>query len=157
MKELHLLPKFMLAGITDESWMKFLIGLSTAIVNYLLPTSATQQMVMAAAGLIILDTLTGVMASAYTGKAITSAKFSRVVVKLVGYAIAVTVVGLAANTIPGGKSAHEFLSNMLVVFIVCTEAISILENLDKMGVNLPKGVVKWLRDRKKDFDNGKDE
>lgn len=146
----------MLAGITDESWLKVIVGLSTALVNYLLPTSATQQMVMAAAVLILLDTFTGVTASATTGKPITSAKFGRVVVKLMGYAVAVAVVGLAANTLPGAKSAHEFLSTILIGSIICTETISIAENLDKMKVPLPKYIVKWLRGRKKDFDNGKD-
>jgi phage-related holin len=157
MKELHILPKFMLAGITDESWLKVLIGLSTGLLNYLLPTSATQQMVMAAAILIMLDTFTGVMASESTGKAITSAKFGRVIVKFIGYAIAVSVVGLAANTVPGGKPAHEFLTSTLIAFIICTEGISIFENLDRMGVPLPKSIVKWLRGRKKDFDNAKEE
>lgn len=157
MKEIHILPKFLFAGITDESWLKVVIGLSTALLNYLLPTSATQQMVMAAAILIMLDTFTGVMAAASTGKPVTAAKFGRVIVKLLGYAVAVAVVGLAANTLPGAKSAHEFLSTVLIGSIICTETISIAENLDKMGVPLPKSIVKWLRGRKKDFDNAKED
>ena len=155
MKELYILPRYIFAGINDASWLKLMTGVVTALINYVLPTSQAQQMTTAAAILIILDTITGVIGSISSGTHITSARFGRVIIKLIGYSIAVVVVGIAANTLPGAKPAHEFLMMILVGSIIITECISIAENLDKMGVPIPKPIVKWLKGRKKDLDGSK--
>ena len=57
-----------------------------------------------AAGLLItFDTVTGVWSTIVTGHKITSAKFSRVLTKCIGYGSVVIVCSVATHTIPGAE------------------------------------------------------
>lgn len=149
MRQIHLLPKFFSLGLEDHTFVKVITGLATALLNFLLPTSVLINMTVIAAVFVLLDTLSGIIAATVQGEPITSKRFGHVVVKYIGYAIGVAVVGLAARGLPGASSAHEFLQTLLLGSIMATEALSIAENLHRMGVPLPPGFVRWLNGRKK--------
>jgi phage-related holin len=154
MKALPLLPRYLFCAFVDSPWWKWLIAFGGAVLNYLLPTPETQKLFYTTFCLCVLDTATGIIAVIRVGEAIESAKLGRFVVKVIGYAVMVAVVGLCSN-LPGGKSAQEFLLTVVLGGISITEGISILENLDKMGVPVPLYLSKWLKDRRKQLNTGK--
>lgn len=101
-----------------------------------------------------LDWLTGIRASRYEGKPIESAKLGRTSDKLIGYAIGIVVVGLLCREIEPIKSSGSMLVTALVWYFMAVEAWSILENLDRMRVRLPRWMKRRIGEALKKLDAG---
>lgn len=99
-----------------------------------------------------LDWITGIRASRYEGKPIESAKLGRTSDKLIGYAIGIVVVGLLCREIEPMKSSGSMLVTGLVWYFMAVEAWSILENLDRMRVRIPRWMKRRIGDALKRLD-----
>ncbi len=144
MKDFSTLPNYLGKMIFDDSW-KWILATAMAAVEFVLPTSLGRDMCIACCVLIALDTITGAIASAVAGHAISSAKFARVLVKLIGYGSVLIVASIATKFIPGAPS--EVSVTAVLTLVIVTECISILENVRRMGLKLPFGLDKWLGER----------
>lgn len=91
--------------------------------------------------LMIFDTITGIMASLHEGQSITSAKFSRAVMKGTVYFIAISGAYYADTTVP-----FEIIQGTMIAFVGVTEFISLLENAGRMGFATPKKLLNNLRE-----------
>ncbi|MBN9503834.1 MAG: hypothetical protein BGO01_08845 [Armatimonadetes bacterium 55-13] len=131
------LPKTVAAGLAG-------------LLDYLLPEHGSRDLALAAAALILLDTATGFWAALVSGKRVSSAKFSRVLTKLLGYGSVVVVCGVASHAVPGAAGFQPVAISGVLGFVVLTEGISILENVGRMGVKAPPFLMDWLRKRLKE-------
>lgn len=92
--------------------------------------------------LMVFDTLTGIMASLHEGKSISSAKFSRALLKSIVYLTAISAGYYADTTIPN----FDFIQGTMIAFVGITEFISILENIGRMGFATPKKLLDGLKE-----------
>lgn len=111
--------------------------------------------VMLLVGCNVLDYITGLMASKYRAQDINSYKSIRGIFKKVGMWLLVMVGAiidemlLYTSTSIGWKSPVTFLIACVVaLWLICNEIISILENIQDMGVRIPaflQPLVKHIR------------
>lgn len=83
--------------------------------------------------LVTLDTLTGVLAARLSGIKITSAKFGRLLVKILAYCSVLIVVAVVGKSIVGLNQWQEPTCTAVITAMILTEGISILENVNLMG------------------------
>ena len=110
--------------------------------------------------LVLIDYATGLMASKYRAQDINSYKSIRGIFKKVSMWLLVVVGAiidemlLYASTSIGWKSPVTFLVACVVaMWLICNEIISILENIQDMGVNIPafmQPLVKHIRSQVED-------
>lgn len=108
----------------------------------------------------LIDYATGLMASKYRAQDINSYKSIRGIFKKVSMWLLVVVGAiidemlLYASTSIGWKSPVTFLIACVVaMWLICNEIISILENIQDMGVNIPafmQPLVKHIRSQVED-------
>ena len=144
------LPEVFRRLFGDSLALKGWGALVAVLLDYLLPAQASRDLALAAGGLIVLDTFTGLWAAFVSGRKISSAKFSRVLTKLFGYGSVVVVCGVATRAVPGALGFQPTALAAVLGFVALTEGISILENVGRMGVKTPPFFKKWLRERLKD-------
>ena len=103
--------------------------------------------------LFFIDNVTGLW-YAWRIKNINSRDFSRSPQKLLCYFIMLIVSRMVDKTMP-----IQFASSIMDTFIVCTEAVSILENIHKLGYPVPTFLVIRLKNYydKKGVENGKED
>jgi phage-related holin len=148
-RDLALLPNYLIKLATDYAPLKAIVAGLAAIAQYVFGDTATQAAAVAAFALLLLDTVTGMVAARVNQDAITSAKFGRFLIKVLGYGSTIIVAAVVAQHVPGiakvddsiTEVAHSLAVGTVVSAVMVTEAISILENVRKMGVNTP---AKWL-------------
>lgn len=95
--------------------------------------------------MIGLDWVSGVCASRYEGKPIESAKLARTSDKLIGRAIGVLIVGILFGSVEGAEKWGSVAVTGLIWWYMAVEAWSIVENLDRMKMPLPKWFKKRLK------------
>lgn len=91
--------------------------------------------------LMFFDTVLGIGATLYEGKAITSRKFSRVLHKGIVYLSSISAGYFLDQTIP-----FAMAQSSMIGFVAVTEFISILENMGRMGFQTPKKLLNQLKD-----------
>lgn len=138
-------------------WVKALFGAIGAGVAYILPSAAVRDTAIAAAFMVALDTVTGIASSLRKGKPLSSARFSRVLSKLIAYGSVVAVVSVCGKFLPGLSDFRIPGITAALYLILATEGISVLENANSLGVALPKGLVKWLKGKLEDEANALEE
>ena len=97
--------------------------------------------------LICLDTLTGMIYS-WREKTFSSFGFSKVIIKVILYAIALIVVNVLQNFKIGGVeiAVFDWIDYFLLTAMVLREAISIFENIARIEpALLPKWIVAHLK------------
>lgn len=100
----------------------------------------------AIATLIVFDFITAMFAAYHTKEKITSAKASRTLVKMLVYGLMISGATLTDRFIVGNI---ELFADLSMGFVAITEFISILENISKLGFEVPSNVVKRLNYLKK--------
>lgn len=133
MRDLHLIPAYLAKMWGDVPVLKWGAALLAVSCEYLFGTVIVRNMAFAAFGLMFLDTITGFVAATSTGHPITSAKLSRILVKVVAYGASIIVVAVVTQHVPGINAAHHAVVTIVLTWIMLTEAVSILENVVKMG------------------------
>lgn len=143
-----LLPYF-LANLTIVDTWKWGVAIIFSAVQYVLPHSGLREMAAASFGFVFLDTLTGIVGASVSGKAITSSGVARFFVKVFGYSCCIAVCSITGRfVLPGaGEEAKSWLLNLILWVVLLTEGVSILENVQKMGLKLPKWIAGLLQDR----------
>jgi phage-related holin len=126
---------------------KALTAFFAVVLEYLFPLQVLRDAAIAAGVLIILDTATGFWASVVTKKQITSAKLSRVLTKMFGYGAVVVVFAVLGHSVPGLDGTQTFSVTLVLVFVTLTEGISILENVGRMGLKVPRFLRDQLREQ----------
>lgn len=131
----------------DAPFAKYVAGVTGAAWGWLFPDQGVRDAALAAGLLILLDTLTGLWAAIVTGKAIRSAKFGRALSKVLGYGSVVAVCAVVTRHVPGASGWQSTSVSAVVTLVIATEAISILENVRKLGIRLPFGMERLLEER----------
>jgi toxin secretion/phage lysis holin len=95
--------------------------------------------------LVLLDFVSGVSASVYTKEPIRSSKIKHTAIKLTAYFAVIAGAHLAENGL-----SHYFavLDETVTAFFLLTELVSLLENIGRLGVDTPKGLIQKLLDYK---------
>lgn len=141
------IAKMLLSFPKAPLWAIWIVGALMTITGWSLGMS------MAVVGIIALDTLTGLW-RAYTLQNITSVGFRRGGDKIIGYmvmAILATLLALIGleieqtTLIDIPEWVFLITPNAVGVWIFWNELVSILENLDQMGVHLPEIIRKGLK------------
>lgn len=113
-----------LLPLIDEIW-NILKILFISLIMYLSPIKNFVHLVSA---LIILDFITGIMASLKTGEKITASRMSRTIYKLILYSIAIIATYLVQMIATDGV----MLVRICALFIGATELKSIYENISRI-------------------------
>lgn len=121
------------------AWAKWGGIVSGALAGYFLPSESLRGIALATFGLVVIDTVTGVMAAYNTGVAIKSAKFGRLISKLVVYTAFVMGCVLIAKALPMlGPSFVEAAATAPLAIVAIREGLSVVENLHLLGLEIPK-------------------
>lgn len=142
----------------QANYIKAIFTAVFAFLSALLGVLAVPVILLVACNLI--DYTTGLMASKYRAEDINSYKSIRGIFKKVSMWLLVVVGAiidemlLYASTSIGWKSPVTFLVACVVaIWLICNEIISILENIQDMGVNIPafmQPLVKHIRSQVED-------
>lgn len=153
MRDLHLIPTYVAKAFTDFPVLKW-GGVALAVASeYLFGTEVVRNMGIAAFGLMFLDTITGFVAAFSTGQAITSAKLSRILVKIVAYGSSIIVAAVTTRHMPGLNAAHAAVVTAALAIVIATEALSIIENIGKMGFKRLAWLSKILEGKLKQLES----
>jgi len=135
------------AQVVSPAWWKWVVAVAAGLLAELHPVEAVRTAVITAVMLLLVDTVTGIYAAIVTGKALSSAKFGRVIAKSFVYMVfpavisyGFTAVGLAGLASPGATA--------VATLAVCTEMVSITENIERAGImKVPKWIKRLLSER----------
>lgn len=144
MKSIVLLDKFIWKLVADFALPKWVAAFLVSATNYFLGGPSGVELLAGAAGLIVLDTVTGFWAAKQSGEPVTSAKLSRVLTKLLGYGAVIVVSSVVLHAVPNAVGWRDLTAAGVLTLVIMTEAISILENVRKMGLALPGPLEKLL-------------
>jgi phage-related holin len=92
--------------------------------------------------LITIDLITAIMAEYKNGNPIESRKMMKTATKLVVYTLFLAAIHLTEGIVPG----TTFLDEMVLAFLALTEAISVMENIGRMGYAVPLKLLNQLRE-----------
>lgn len=109
----------------------FLKGLAISVLAYFTPVKG---LLAGALGLIVIDTVLGVMAAHKRGERITSAGLRRVVVKVLVFEAAILAGHIMQSEFMPDIPAVKLIASMIGL----TEGLSILENLAVLGLDVKK-------------------
>lgn len=143
-----MLPTYLAKLALEDSWKWILAGMAV-ILDFVFPAQIGREMAIAAFVLIALDTITGFVSALVAGQAISSARFSRVLVKLLGYGSVIIVSAIVTKFVHNAETLPNVSVTAVLTLVIATEAISVLENVRRMGIKLPLGLDKWLEERLK--------
>jgi toxin secretion/phage lysis holin len=147
MKDISYLGAYIGKLTVDAAVVKWPVAFAMGIVNYFLPSENLVEAGIGALCLIIFDTLTGICAAWQTGKAISSAKFGRVLVKLLGYGSVLAVSAIVSRNLPGLEEFKAAGAATVLTLAIATESISVLENVRLMGIKIPSFLEDALKER----------
>jgi phage-related holin len=122
-----------------EGFAKALIVGLMAGATYVFPTKDLQDTAVAASILVLLDTVTGIMAVFIEKKPRTSQSFARVIAKAFAYLSVCAVAAIVERTIFKGSGLS--ISMGILWLIIATEGISVIENVERIS----GGRFRWLR------------
>lgn len=132
-----------ISSIWNNINLKLYIGVLASFVSFFL-SPAIQSLFYGLMTLVVFDFVTGLWASIKTGKAIRSTRMIKSAFKLLIYCIMLST-GHLLDTSIGIDVLGVNLERIFLIFIMTTEAISVLENVGNMGFPVPAYVVKYLK------------
>ena len=116
------------------------------------PQEALRNAVVFAGTMVVIDCITGLFASYWTGVPITSRKLIRSAFKAVVY-LTLPAVALWAMVHTGAGWASVATATTLASAFIGVELLSILENLRKAEIIKSRAIIKFLEGRFKDAAN----
>lgn len=153
--------------VTSSNAWAWLAGAVAAVVQFFVPTDMARTFLVFAVGAVLLDTVTGVRAARKRGDLVTSKGWGRIVDKGIGYGAWVAISAYINYVVPGASGQilagvpylDEFAPMiagathvpilMALTLVTNKELISVLENVDAIGVKMPT----WFSDQIKKFLN----
>jgi toxin secretion/phage lysis holin len=128
--------------------IKVVASISVAgVTSYLFPEGVPADALIAACVVVVLDLLTGVGAAWMERKFDGSAGIRRTLLKVLSYLSLVLIAAIVPRNVPGLEQAQGFTAGTVLTLIILTEAVSIIENVRKMGFSLPFGIEDQLKKR----------
>lgn len=92
--------------------------------------------------LVVIDFLTGMMASLRKGEAVTSIRAMKTVTKIVVFLLLFAAANHTGKVVPG---MYEFVTTGVISFLALTEFISIAENVARMGYAIPRRLLNQIK------------
>jgi toxin secretion/phage lysis holin len=126
-------------------------GGAAASIAFLL--GGLDNLVIALAIFMTVDYVTGVIAG-FNDKEISSKRALKGLGKK-GAMLSLVIISNQLDIITGNGS--HFMRNSMIFFLIATEGISIIENLGKLGVSVPKFLSDRFEQMKNENDSGKGE
>lgn len=121
-----------------DGWLTIATGGLIATMTYLL--GGLDQLLGAFTLFLVLDYLTGLGAAIYLRKV-----SSRTAWAGIGRKVAMFVFIIVANQLDLiSGNTQGFIRNAILLFLIGTEGISILENLNKLGIPVPPFLISTL-------------
>ena len=93
--------------------------------------------------LVVIDMVTGIMASVKLGHPISSRRILKTATKSVVYLMLFSAAYLTGSIVP---PIEGFVVNGVISFLAITEFISVMENIAKMGYAIPRKLLNQLND-----------
>lgn len=121
----------------SETTIKWIVGVGGGTASFLFGGWDTA--LTALALMMAFDYITGFLASAKEGKLSSSVGFWGIARKLGVFIVISAVYWMALNALPDPKQAFAIRDGAAVAFFF-TEALSVIENCGRLGVNIPKPV-----------------
>lgn len=133
-----------------DTFYTFLVGGGAASVAFLL--GGIDHLIIALAIFMAVDFVTGLFAG--TKETGTSSKraFRGLVKK--GAMIALVIVAHQLDIVAGTTDA-QFLRNAMIMFLIAVEGISIIENMERLGVPIPSFFRRHLMQMRSENEDGK--
>lgn len=159
MRDWGLIPVYLAKAFGDAATWKWAVAASAVALDWVFGPGIARTTALSAGCLMVLDTVTGLVAAWYTRKPFESGKFSRILVKGVAYGASIIVAAVVPRSLPGMEAFHDESVTICTGVILCTEALSVLENINKMGFKGMGWLKKILNERMKDMqkpDKGSD-
>lgn len=121
------------------AWAKWVAAAAGSVVGYVLPAPAERSLALATGLMVLVDTATGLVKAWHVkSEKVSSAKFSRVLVKLFGYSSVVIVVGMARKVLAVPPEWGGAAVSATLTLFFATESLSVLENVHALGLPVPK-------------------
>lgn len=139
-----LIPAYLWRLLTQIALPKWVLAFAAGALEYIMPQIAPG-VAFATGGLIVLDTMTGILRAKLTGVRVTSAKLGRFLTKCFAYAAALITVAFAMHIVPDTASLQTPAITALVTAVAMTEAYSIFENLRAIGYPLPRPIQNLIQ------------
>lgn len=117
-------------------WKGILAAVASACA-WLFPIDAQANAAIGCLALVVLDYLTGILASIRNGKPISSRRMRESILKPLTYMILLLATAILSNLFEVGKRLDGAAMTATLMFIAATEAKSLVENLIKAGVKVP--------------------
>lgn len=114
---------------TDTLWTT-LTGGSVSAIAYLI--GGIDHLIIALAVMMAVDYVSGIMA-AFSKRVVSSKSAFRGLMKKGAMCLAIVVANQLDIVVQGG----DFMRNAMIMFLIGSEGISFIENLGRLGVNVP--------------------
>jgi phage-related holin len=147
LREIEGIGYFVFKVVGDIAVPKWVVAAGAAFLGYMLPTEAQQSAFWGAIHLVAVDTVTGYLAARHEGQPPRSSKFGRILSKLTAYCALLSVAVTVSRHVPGASAVQGASVTGVLTLVILTEALSILENVKRMGFSLPWGIDAWLAGR----------
>ncbi len=128
--------KSIVAKILAMNWLK---GAGTVFLSVYATIFHDHKVLVAVYTLICIDTILGVASACKHGQ-VSSSAFFRVLIKSVLYFLMIMTGRLVDSVVP-----VAFASSIVESFLAMTEALSILENVAKLGMPIPMKLIRILK------------
>ncbi len=122
---------------------KITVSIVSGILAYLIGVENYASLVVIVV-LMSFDLITAIMAAYKNGDPIQSRRALKTATKLSVYCILLSAMHLTEQVIPG----TTFMDEVAASFLALTEAISIMENVGRMGYAVPLKLLNQLKDLK---------
>ena len=126
---------------SDIDFIKYITAFLGCIFSYLF--GCADQILITLVILTAFDFLTGLMNGVKTNT-VNSKRASQGIAKKVGFYVIVCVAVLIDRAV----GANGSIRALVIWFYISTESISIIENISKLGVPMPKKLIKILEQLK---------
>lgn len=128
-----------------DTFYTFVVGGGAASVAYLL--GGIDHLLIALAVIMAVDFVSGLFAGTKETGASSRRAFRGLVKK--GAMVALVVVAHQLDIVAGTADA-QFLRNAMILFLIAVEGISIIENMERLGVPIPPFLRRHFEQMKKE-------
>ena len=128
----------------SPSLFKFIFSALFIVISFMFDIDQKEAL-FALFVLVLLDFTTGISAAKYLGEPIRSSKIKHTAIKLTSYFVIIAGAHLAEH---GLAKYLAVVDETVTAFFLLTELISLLENMGRLGIQIPKKLLNQLVDTK---------
>jgi phage-related holin len=151
MRDWALIPWYFAKAFTDGAFWKWMVATIAVILDWVFGPGIARDTAVGAGLMLVLDTITGGVAARYRKEPFESGKASRILVKGIAYGASLIVAATVPRCLPGLAAWHDESVTACASIILLTEALSVLENINKMGFKRMGWLKTFLMGRMKEL------